>query len=154
MNSFLKFSLVFLVITTSSLVWSSDRALTKSLQAINKCVAAYQELNNGKNIDDHDNVYVHAGKNITGVMFTKGNVGSFEPRSEDYNLVMSCGVNISNDYEIYYLGSPMSDPLIDVSNEGIDSDLYKDCIIEIQYQNENGNYKMKNIGILDIDKLN
>lgn len=118
----------------------------KGFQTIKLCYEQYERLR-GKPISrEVDKAYIHVSGSRIGVLFVRGEVGTFGPRSEDYEAFLSCSVFLSeNKTEIYYLGAPLKDPLIgDLENAfRVDEGFYDGPVVELLYIREGEEFLFK-----------
>jgi len=89
----------------------------KGEEAIEFCIESYFSQYEKLLPDEADHAYVLATSQKLDVLFTTGEVGIFGPRSSAYKAILACGVLTSGDMSIYFLGSPLEDPLVSVEGE-------------------------------------
>lgn len=95
------------------------------------CVQRYEERTGQSLSSDIDRAYVHVSLDRFGIFFTHGEVGSFGPRSRDYEYFFGCGVHVSSSQtDIYYLGKPEEDAIIDRGMRTIDRGFYGEQVEE------------------------
>lgn len=131
--------LVVILAASSFFCGEKNMAETDSLgmveRAISLCVSEYSRLSDEAFFSEVDKAYVHVSSNLFGVIFARGEVGTFGERSKDYRAYLSCGVDASDGLKIFSLVSPMSDPLIELpESESIDHDFYKGNVKELLYK--------------------
>lgn len=110
---------IFSIVTfiTSSCIFSGNNMLGKdkvlgAYKAVEFCKNEYIHLSNKVFHKDIDRVYVLASNNKMDLLFTHGEVGTFGDRSDKYKSFLSCGVLNTEDFELYFLGEPLKDPLV------------------------------------------
>lgn len=110
--------------------------LSTAEQSIRFCVNEYVRLSGNTLSDEVDKAYVHVSLNRFGVLFVRGEVGTFGKRTSNYKAYLNCDVVASAGLlKIYYLGSFMSDPLIkDPDADTIDHNFYEKKVKELLYK--------------------
>jgi hypothetical protein len=67
---------------------------------------------------DADRVYTLTGEEKIDVLFTHGAMGVFKERDAFYRAILACGINLEHDLlRIYFLGSPLQQPLVERRDE-------------------------------------
>jgi len=116
------------------------------LQNIKLCYEQYERLSGKEIFREAEKAYVHVSGSRFGVLFVRGEVGTFGPPSDDYQAFLSCSVFASDDKaEIYYLGEPLKDPLIgDLENAfRVDEGFYDGHVVELLYVREGDKFLFK-----------
>ncbi len=92
----------------------NDKYVEAGKKAIDLCIARYQALAKQNFFIDVDRAYVLATDEKMDILFSKGEVGTFGKRSEAYRSYLACGVLASDGMEVYFLGEPLKDTLVEV----------------------------------------
>ena len=79
---------------------------------IELCIQRYAELTGDSFLEDVDRAYAIISDDQVDLLFTNGNLGAFEPRSDEYNPIMGCGVIDSDIPTIWRLGAPYKSTFI------------------------------------------
>ena len=93
----------------------NDKFVESGNKAIDLCIAHYEALAKQDFFVDVDRAYVLATDEKMDILFSKGEVGTFGKRSEGYRSYLACGVLSSGEMEIYFLGEPLKDTLVEVA---------------------------------------
>lgn len=64
----------------------------RGIEAIELCLAEYTKVKGDDFPPEVDRAYIHASDDIFGVLFARGEVGTFGPRATNYQAFVSCMV--------------------------------------------------------------
>lgn len=112
----------------------AENALSmRGYEQITLCMTEYTRLAGKPIADEIDRVYIHVFKNLDGLLFTKGAVGTFGKRSPTYASWLGCAVKKG---EIVSLKEPFTRILVRDSGNEV-SKAYKEyhegTVIELLY---------------------
>ncbi|RTE85931.1 MULTISPECIES: hypothetical protein [Gammaproteobacteria] len=131
--------------------FSNDEIVSDSLEAVHLCLKEYSELFESGLSEEVDRVYVHFSPEVMGVIFTRGEAGSFGERSNNYRAFLSCGVSMSPSFQIYFLGSPSLEPLIELSGANdFDNALYSQAFRELMFVWDGDKFNFHDIKISSV----
>ncbi|MDE0155658.1 MAG: hypothetical protein OXS28_08660 [Gammaproteobacteria bacterium] len=134
-----------------------DIILTRGYKEISLCINEYTRLTGESISDEIDRVYLEVFKNLDGLLFTKGAVGTFGKRSPTYGARLSCAVK--ND-RVIYLEVPLRQLLIHDSNNDISKayeEYHQGTVIELLYLRNNDRFEFccsQPFNLDNIDKHN
>ncbi|MDR9764806.1 hypothetical protein RJP56_01885 [Shewanella baltica] len=117
-----------------------------------ECLNAYKDID-GVDIAKINRIYVYyTDSNQVGVFFSRGDVGSFKKKSDDYKGILSCSGILKDKFKIYRLRNPYaSQYLIDKPGFGEDIINVNTCGIvrERRYFFESGKINYQGEKIFD-----
>jgi hypothetical protein len=93
---------------------SAPSVSQQSLQAIHSCLGESREKTGRPLAGEADRAYVYARGGSWWIYFTHGDSGTFGHRSDDYRILLTCGVTRTSGLTVVFLGETMQDPIIDL----------------------------------------
>jgi len=108
-----------------------------SYKAIKQCEKEVEIQTGHKLSTEINNAYVESFDTGIVVAFTKGSVGSFGKRSDNYQQYWACGIF---NKKVVYLGSSLKVPIIDIPNKTKFIDYRKD-VKEFLFRRVNGDFE-------------
>lgn len=86
----------------------------QSLAAIHSCLDEKKARTGRPLAGAADRAYVYARGGSSWIYFTHGDSGTFGRRSDDYGILLTCGVTRASGLTVVFLGETMQDPIIDL----------------------------------------
>ncbi|HEX7061820.1 MAG TPA: hypothetical protein VF200_07595 [Woeseiaceae bacterium] len=93
---------------------AAPSAPQQSFQAIRLCLGESKARTGRALAGDADRAYVYARGGSWWIYFTRGDSGTFGYRSDDYRILLTCGVTGTSGLTVVFLGETMQDPIIDL----------------------------------------
>ena len=124
-------------------------------RAVALCVSEYVRLSGKVFFEEVDRAYVHVSSGRFGVLFARGEVGTFGERSQGYRAYLSCGVLDAGGLSIYNMHSPMTVPLVEKPESNvIDRDFYEGDVIELLYMKSGDRFSLVAVQDFSVPDLN
>ncbi len=129
---------VIIMLSVSGCIRQNVKNITSvksdSFKAISLCMSEYSKTNNKTLFDDVSRIYVHVSLNKFGIIFARGEVGTFSKRSENYKAYLSCGIINKDRMEIFFLGEPNNDAIVRASDiNKIEDGFYDSDVLELLF---------------------
>ncbi|WP_444897526.1 hypothetical protein [Microbulbifer sp. SSSA005] len=126
------FLIIFLFSVKLHAIGDYSQLSERGVKAIDLCLVEYTRIKGNVFPEDIDRAYVYVGKNMMGVLFTRGEIGTFGKRSTSYQAFVSCGVSLHPRLQVRDLmdgysvlkGADITTEEPDLRNEHVDELLY------------------------------
>lgn len=111
----------------------------KGLAAIRSCLREKAARTGQPLAGEADRAYVYARGGAWWIYFTHGDSGTFGRRSDDYRILLTCGVTSASGLRVVFLGETMRDPIIDLPQR--DPFVTPEGSTELLFRRESGTFQ-------------
>ncbi|MEQ9303137.1 MAG: hypothetical protein RJQ14_04410 [Marinoscillum sp.] len=126
---------------------------TRGSDAIEMCRAEYTKITGEALPSDIDRVYVFAGKHKFGLMFTRGEMGTFGERSKNYKGMVSCYVFLHPNMHVQDVREGYN--ILKRSETPIDETaFYKEHIDELLFLRDGLHFTFRDMQVFSVDRIN
>lgn len=125
----------------------------RGTDAIEMCQAEYTKITGDTLPSDIDRVYILAGKHKLGLMFTRGEMGTFGERSKNYKGMVSCYVFLHPNMHVQDIRERFT--ILKESETPIDeAAFFKEHIDELLFLRDGQQFRFNNMQVFSADRIN
>ena len=138
----MKYLLILLTIFVSTFLVANVRDSNVEKLSLNKCLLSSSKFVEYEYINKFEKAYVRVSDTNIDLVFTRGNIGTFDKRSIDYKPMLFCIT--SRNLEIQFLASSMRNVFIDNFSGSTSPDYNNSKVMEYLYiKNSKGTFEYK-----------